>query len=105
MFALFSNTHKTFVEGDTEALSSLEVRKRILNTQSSQTSHDPELLTALFQARSSDPGVLAFLSYVTKYMQLHNMALPINFAPDHPVEEAGRSGVFIFIIYATPIIC
>lgn len=54
--------------------------------------NEPELLLALFQAKSSDPGVMAFLSYVTKYMQLHNMALPIHFAPDHPVEETGRYG-------------
>lgn len=51
---------------------------------------DPPLLSALFLSKSSDSGVIAFLSYVTKYMQLHNMALPINFAPDHPVEETGR---------------
>ena len=51
---------------------------------------ESELLSALFEPKSSDPSVLAFLSYVTKYMQLHNMALPIHFAADHPVEEAGR---------------
>ena len=64
--------------------------KRQLLREQSATNHDAELLQALFQARSSDHGVMAFLSYVTRYMQLHNMALPIHFAPDHPVEEAGR---------------
>ena len=72
--------------------------KRQLLREQSATNHDAELLQALFQARSSDHGVMAFLSYVTRYMQLHNMALPIHFAPDHPVEEAGRCVSYSIII-------
>ena len=63
---------------------------RLVRQHTEESHHQPGLLMSLFQARSSDSDVMAFLSYVTKYMQLHNMSLPIHFAPDHPVEEAGR---------------
>lgn len=73
-------------------LASKKQQLLLTGTAASADGPAPEtpLLAALFQSKSSDPDVLAFLSYVTKYMQLHNMALPINFPADHPVEEAGR---------------
>lgn len=64
--------------------------KRQMLREQTEAGHEPDLLRGLFQSRTSDAGVVAFLSYVTRYMQLHNMALPMHFAPDHPVEEVGR---------------
>lgn len=80
--------------GSSDAAGDILEGKRELLSQRSTTgrlpSDEPHLLTALFYCKNSDADVSAFVSYVTRYMQLHNMALPISFAPDHPVEETGR---------------
>jgi len=74
--------------------SSMNSKRQLLREHSTQL-QEPDLLVELFQTKSTNPTAVAFLRYVTKYMQLHNMALPVQFAPDHPVEEAGR---FVYIV-------
>jgi len=47
-------------------------------------------LHALAESRLDDPTVQSFMGYIDRYCNSHHLMSPIQFSPDHPVEEVVR---------------
>ena len=66
-------------------------KEKLFDRQASQADVARPFLQALAESRVQDAAVRTFLSYVDRYCRHHYLVSPIDFPPDHPVEEVGRS--------------
>ena len=67
-----------------------EDKERLFDRQASQADVARPFLQALVDSRVQDPAIKTFLGYVDKYCKRNHLVSPIEFPPDHPVEEVGR---------------
>ena len=65
-------------------------KERLFDRQASQQDVARPFLQALAESRVQDPAVKTFLAYIDRYCRSHYLVSPIDFPPDHPVEEVGR---------------
>ena len=65
-------------------------KENLFDRQASQADVARPFLQALAESRVQDTQVKSFLSYVDRYCKTHYLVSPIEFPPDHPVEEVGR---------------
>lgn len=70
--------------------SALEDKEALFDRQASVSDITRPFLQALAEGRCHDMTVKSFLSLADKYSKQHHISLPIEFPPDHPVEEVGR---------------
>lgn len=65
-------------------------KEKLFERQASQGDAARPFLHALAESRVQDPSVKTFLDYVDRYCRSHYLMSPIEFPPDHPVEEVSR---------------
>ena len=70
--------------------SALEDKEALFDRQASVSDVSRPFLQALAEGRCQDNAVKTFLYMADKYSKQHHITLPIDFPPDHPVEEVGR---------------
>lgn len=70
--------------------SALEDKEALFDRQASVSDVSRPFLQALAEGRCQDTAVKTFLSMADRYSKQHHISLPIEFPPDHPVEEVGR---------------
>ena len=84
------STEGTTPTAEQKQLMSAE-KERLFDRQASQADVSRPFLHALAESRVQDIAVRTFLEYVARYCRSHYLVSPIEFPPDHPVEEVGRS--------------
>ena len=65
-------------------------KKRLLERQASQCDTSRPFLDALAQSQTHNSQVRRFLEMSDRYARAHLLMPPVEFNPDHPVEEVGR---------------
>ena len=62
-------------------------KEKLFDRQASQADVSRPFLQALAESRVQDNAVRTFLAYIDRYCRSHYLVTPIEFPPDHPVEE------------------
>ena len=62
-------------------------KEKLFDRQASQADVSRPFLKALAESRVQDNAVRTFLAYIDRYCRSHYLVTPIEFPPDHPVEE------------------
>lgn len=70
--------------------SALDDKEALFDRQASISDVSRPFLLALAEGRCQDSTVKTFLTVTERYSKQHHISLPIDFPPDHPVEEVGR---------------
>ncbi|KAL5011340.1 hypothetical protein ScPMuIL_009891 [Solemya velum] len=68
----------------------VEDKEKLFDRQASQSDVSRPFLQCLAEGRLHEPTVKSFLSIMDKYCRQHHLNMPIDFPPDHPIEEVGR---------------
>lgn len=70
--------------------STVEDKEALFDRQASISDVSRPFLQALAEGRCQELAVKTFLGMAERYSKLHHISLPIDFPPEHPVEEVGR---------------
>ena len=70
--------------------SAIEDKEALFDRQASISDVSRPFLQAMAEGRYQDLAVKTFLGMAERYSKQHHISLPIDFPPEHPVEEVGR---------------